>query len=427
MKRRLIIDMSDIWLYLARNDRLTGIQRVVFQHTRQLLAQDDIEVHVGYYDPRYGYYAQLPTDGGLIGIAVLGEVERSKHIRPWRPEKYRSRPIAGLLHFVRTRFPPLLRRWRTAEKHRPRQFPFQKGDIVLSLGEGWVASEMIRLVKPLVQSGDVTLFAMIHDMIPAKDIDGPPQTRDVAPFGHWLSEVTKTATALLVTSDSTHKDLATYLEASGTDGCIIAKTPLAHEFLPIPIGETTTDQSPDPRELYVLCVSSWGLPHKNIERLLDAWERLRSRLGAQALPRLMIAGGVSRDKLPVGPRDRLGDHLMTEVRPSDARLESLYRNALFTVFPSIYEGWGLPIGESLWMGKFCVTSNTSSMPEVGGSLCDYFDPHDVDSMVAALERSIRDRDYLCQRAAQIRNAELISWAEAAAGLRDTVMRVADGG
>jgi len=54
--------------------------------------------------------------------------------------------------------------------------------------------------------------------------------------------------------------------------------------------------------------------------------------------------------------------------PSDEELAYLYKNSLFTVFPSYYEGWGLPIGESLWFGKPVVASNTSSMREVGGML-----------------------------------------------------------
>lgn len=61
---------------------------------------------------------------------------------------------------------------------------------------------------------------------------------------------------------------------------------------------------------------------------------------------------------------------------SDNELEWLYANCKFTVFPSFYEGWGIPIAESLSRGKLCISSDTSSMPEVGKDLVVYASPYD---------------------------------------------------
>src|SRR5262249_62393910 len=58
----------------------------------------------------------------------------------------------------------------------------------------------------------------------------------------------------------------------------------------------------------------------------------------------------------------------------DATLCSLYRACRFTLFLSHYEGWGLPVSDSLSFGKVCVASNTTSMPEAGGKHCVYVDP-----------------------------------------------------
>jgi hypothetical protein len=58
-------------------------------------------------------------------------------------------------------------------------------------------------------------------------------------------------------------------------------------------------------------------------------------------------------------------------------LTVLYRHCLFTVFPSIYEGWGLPVSESLTHGKFCLASSAASIPEAGGEFCEYLDPWNV--------------------------------------------------
>ena len=62
---------------------------------------------------------------------------------------------------------------------------------------------------------------------------------------------------------------------------------------------------------------------------------------------------------------------------SDVGLSSIYKNSLFTVYPSYYEGWGLPITESLGYGKFCISSNTSSMPEAGFGFSELISPYDI--------------------------------------------------
>ena len=58
----------------------------------------------------------------------------------------------------------------------------------------------------------------------------------------------------------------------------------------------------------------------------------------------------------------------------DRKLGWLYKHAAYTIYPSLYEGWGLPISESLTHGTPCVASNTSSMPEAAQGLCDLIHP-----------------------------------------------------
>jgi hypothetical protein len=86
---------------------------------------------------------------------------------------------------------------------------------------------------------------------------------------------------------------------------------------------------------------------------------------------------------------------------TDAELATLYRGCLFTLFPSFVEGWGLPVGESLSYGKPCIASDASAIPEVGGALVDYLDPHNLRSGVAAVRRFLQDRPALAARQAEI--------------------------
>jgi glycosyltransferase involved in cell wall biosynthesis len=72
----------------------------------------------------------------------------------------------------------------------------------------------------------------------------------------------------------------------------------------------------------------------------------------------------------------------------------LLKGARGFIFPSLYEGFGLPVLEAMQMGCPVITSNTSSLPEVGGNAVHYVDPYDTDSIVSAVDRFSSDNDYL---------------------------------
>jgi hypothetical protein len=99
--------------------------------------------------------------------------------------------------------------------------------------------------------------------------------------------------------------------------------------------------------------------------------------------------------------DFLGGRIHVLHDLSDGELETLYRNCLFTAFPSFVEGWGLPVGESLAYGCPCVASSTTSIPEVGGDLVDYVDPYNLRAGVEVLRRMAFDADYRTRRRKQI--------------------------
>ena len=79
---------------------------------------------------------------------------------------------------------------------------------------------------------------------------------------------------------------------------------------------------------------------------------------------------------------------------SDNELSTLYRNCLFTMFPSFVEGWGLPIGESLKYGKLCIASDAASMPEVGGDFALYIDPFNARGAAKLVRRLLENRSEL---------------------------------
>jgi glycosyltransferase involved in cell wall biosynthesis len=156
---------------------------------------------------------------------------------------------------------------------------------------------------------------------------------------------------------------------------------------------------------YVLFVSTIEI-RKNHRLLVRVWQRLLERHGADLVPTLIFAGQIGWlvDGLlaDLKANEYPNGKIMLMRGLSDAELQQAYRSCLFTVFPSLCEGWGLPIAESLAHGKFCVASNRTSIPEVGGNLVDYFDPSNEDDALAKIERPLIDPSYLAAREAQLR-------------------------
>jgi glycosyltransferase involved in cell wall biosynthesis len=145
---------------------------------------------------------------------------------------------------------------------------------------------------------------------------------------------------------------------------------------------------------------------KNHRLLVRVWRRLLEQHGEDVVPALIFAGQIGwlvDDLLAdLAASHYLSGKIVLLPGLSDAQLRQAYRSSLFTVFPSLCEGWGLPIAESLAHGKFCVASDRTSIPEVGGDLIDYFDPSDDDDAVAKIERPLLDPGYLTAREARVR-------------------------
>jgi glycosyltransferase involved in cell wall biosynthesis len=132
-------------------------------------------------------------------------------------------------------------------------------------------------------------------------------------------------------------------------------------------------------------------PRKNIPRLVRCVDRLR-RSGLDDVG-LVIAGQpawradeVHRAIQRVGGADWV---VLTGYVP-DQILEALYNEALVVAYPSIYEGFGLPVAEALAIGAIVVASNTTSIPEVAGGAAVLVDPLDDDAVVDGLERAATD-------------------------------------
>jgi glycosyltransferase involved in cell wall biosynthesis len=166
-------------------------------------------------------------------------------------------------------------------------------------------------------------------------------------------------------------------------------------------------------------------PHKNLVRLIEAFAELRTR-GDDELKLLIIGDEIS--KLPALRRAVHSHKLHKHVRflgyLEDETLAILYRLAAVFVFPSLYEGFGLPPIEAMASGTPVVTSNVSSMPEVTGDAAVLVDPYNVESIVEGIARVLGDPALVAElRRKGIARAREFSWARSVARSREVYQEV----
>ena len=132
-------------------------------------------------------------------------------------------------------------------------------------------------------------------------------------------------------------------------------------------------------------------PHKNVDRLIEAYAILR-RQGVVDAKLLIIGDEVSKypNLRRLVHRHQLHPHVRFFGFVSDEMLSILYRLATVFVFPSLYEGFGLPPLEAMAAGAPVITSNVSSLPEVVGDAAVLIDPMDAHSIANAMARVIGD-------------------------------------
>ena len=133
---------------------------------------------------------------------------------------------------------------------------------------------------------------------------------------------------------------------------------------------------------YVLALGNIH-PRKNLSRLLDAYLNLRSEKGA--IPRMVWVGAPRWASDELLERARSVGVILTGF-VADEDLPTLYRGAVMLVYPSLYEGFGLPPMEAMACGTPVVTSNTTSLPEVVGQAALTVDPTNVEAIAAAMAR-----------------------------------------
>ncbi|HLU40473.1 MAG TPA: glycosyltransferase family 1 protein, partial [Planctomycetota bacterium] len=157
------------------------------------------------------------------------------------------------------------------------------------------------------------------------------------------------------------------------------------------------------------------LPRKNTASMLRALGVLHAR---RPLDHLVLVSGLSEaQRAPFAAaagEAGIADRVRFLPYLERADLVALFAGADLSIYPSLVEGWGIPVIESLSQGTPVVTSRTSGMAEAGGEHAFYFDPTDVESMAAGIARALDERDrFAAVRDAAIARARTFTWRRAA--------------
>lgn len=212
----------------------------------------------------------------------------------------------------------------------------------------------------------------IHDL---NHIDRDDNSNSLKKLYYYviIKHLCRNARAILTVSEFSKKRISDWFEVSPKKIFNVGNG-VSAIFTP----EGTKFQSTDD---YILCVSN-RRGHKNETGLMKAFAHAK----IPGKTKLIFTGEASPNLLELANTLKISNRIFFTGKVSEIDLASLYRGALFLVFPSFYEGFGLPIVEAFASGTPVITSNVTSMPEIAGDAALLVDPNDIDDIAAAIEK-----------------------------------------
>lgn len=361
------LDVTDLIEFLQRRESVSGVQRVIAQ-TAPLLSTSTAPVVL---DRGRGVFVRLTAQEQDL-LIEQGARSASPASRDALAEGADG----------------CLARARSAEP-----IHIDADTVLVFLGAVWISDALMMAARDAHASGARMVY-LLYDLTPVLEAGHTAAVQRL--FQRYLALVLDTASAVPAISHSSRDDLATYATEHGwpvPPGTVTG----------LPCGITPADHpdagNPWPRP-YALFVGTVEARKRHL-LALRTWQRLIDEHGEQAIPDLVCIG-----RLGWHASAFLDEYLATDgvggkvsllsTSVSDAELADFYRHAEFTFYPSRYEGWGLPVSESLAFGRLPVVSRTSSIPEAGGDLAAYADgddPAEVARVITevALNRVERER------------------------------------
>ncbi|MEK7343201.1 MAG: glycosyltransferase [Pseudomonadota bacterium] len=353
----LVFDASDLIEYFAHNRLPTGIQRVQIATIADSIRNRPAgTVKVSCFSDQDSSWTEVSTEGFMTLCRLA--LESGDRTDPEWIDAYTELKVDISLA------PPL---------------KFQTGAFLVNLGTSWWLRDYFLFVREAKRAHGVRYIPFVHDLIPI--ITPQYCVKELTQeFIEWVLGVFHHADFFLVNSNATKRDLLKVAGILGheMDSQDVAVIPLDAQF-------RDPDQQLAPlRKLrewqlapgeFALMVSTIEV-RKNHAAAFEAWLALIDKHGIGRVPKLVCVGKRGWLDDAVYAQIEASPHLRSRViilsGLSDEELGLLYSTCRFTLYPSHYEGWGLPVTESLCYGKVPLLPDNSSLPEAGGPFAVYY-------------------------------------------------------
>jgi glycosyltransferase involved in cell wall biosynthesis len=398
---RILFDISDLVYYLGHHPNLTGIQRVQSSIVLAMVTAGVVPQHaVAFlsFNARSRKWVVIPT-GFLISLLEDLFLPEAQRLVAFSADEARYGVLPGAINFDGAGL-----------------LDGGVRSVLCLLGAAWVQRDYFQRVLALKRQYGTRFVMTVHDLIPiyARETCDQDTARV---FEEFMRRALRHADHVLAVSENTAKDLRRYVGSLSLAAPPITVTKNGssfEEFLPKGgyAGETGSVELPERFVLFVATVEG----RKNHRLMLDILRRMVE--AGDDPPSLVCVGRLGWKSeafiAELVETSYLNGRVILLQEISDAHLQLLYNRCLFTVCPSFYEGWGLPVGESLAAGKVCVCSDRASLPEVAGDLGVYIDIDDPGGSLAAIRRLIVDRPGLKRLEAKIRrDYKPVAWRSVA--------------
>ncbi|MCA3312748.1 MAG: glycosyltransferase [Roseomonas sp.] len=304
--------------------------------------------------------------------------------------------------------------------------------ILVNLGTSWWIENYFLKIRDLRKKYGIRYVPMIHDVIPLMMPEHCAE-RLVEEFSQWFSTLVLEVDGAVTNSQWSAMDVRHHASRLLPDFNLPVHPVALNGDMRRYLSER--DVAPidslrhilPPAASFVLCVSTLE-SRKNHVLLFKAWDSLLDKHDAASVP-FLICLGKSGWLFEEGAeflrsRPSLNSKILLISSVSDSALETLYRESLFTIFNSFYEGWGLPVTESLSYGTLPLVACHTSLSEAGGRAAVYFRADDVNDLVAKLELLIFNderrqelRDHACA------NANLREWRAVAEDFIEKILKI----
>jgi glycosyltransferase involved in cell wall biosynthesis len=278
----------------------------------------------------------------------------------------------------------------------------------------WQADVLLAALTIGPARGDVPLVSVVHDLTALTHPEWHAARTLVGFLPLWEKTVERAARFLCV-SEATARELSTrYPEARAR--VAVARNGVEEEFKPLvdPAAAERTRRRFSGGRPYILYLGTLE-PRKDVESLVAACERLWAR--RRARPDLVLAGGAGWKASPLHrriARSAFRDKIHLAGYAAQPQALELYRAAELFVYPSLAEGFGLPVAEAMACGTPVVASDIEALREVAGDAALFAAPRDACGFAREIERLLEEEDAReALREAGLRRAALFTWKEAA--------------